>query len=99
MAKKTNIHPATNPSEPSIKFVKFTAEVIKITRKIKIKMLKIGLKKNKLILLNPKTRKEVNNCKRYLYFGDTLIKSSKKLINIRGIHNIDNETLPLKLLK
>ena len=99
MRKKTNIHPATNPSEPSIKFVKFIAAVIKITRKIKIKILKIGLNKNKLILLNPKIRKEVNNCKRYLYFGGTFIKSSKKLINIKGMHNKDNETLPSKLLK
>ena len=99
MRKKTNIHPATNPSEPSIKFVKFIDPVIKITRKIKIKILKIGLNKNRLILLNPKIRNEVNNWKRYLYFGETLIKSSKKLIPIKGIQNKDNETPLLKLLK
>ena len=34
----------------------------------------------------------------YLYFGDTLIKSSKKLINIKGIHNKDNEKIPSNLL-
>ena len=73
--------------------------VIKITRKIKIRILNIGLKKNKSILLNPKIRREVNNWKRYLYFGDTFIKSSKKLINIKGIHNKDNERLPSKFLK
>ena len=99
MRKKTNIHPATNPSEPSIKFVNLIIPVIKITRKMNIKIFKIGLNKNKFILLNPKIRKEVNNCKRYRYFGDTFIKSSKKLINIKGIHNKDNETVPSKLLK
>ena len=99
MRKKTNMHPATNPSEPSIKFVKLIADVIQITRKMKINILKIGLNKNKVILLNPKIKKEVNNWKRYLYFGDTFIKSSKKLINISGVHNKDIETLPSKLFK
>ena len=34
MRKKTNIQTATNPSEPSIKFVKFITAVIKITKEI-----------------------------------------------------------------
>ena len=99
MRKKTNIQPATNPSEPSIKFVKFIIAVIKITKKIKIKIFNIGPNKNKLILLNLRIRREVKSWKKYLYFGDTFIKSSKILINIKGIHNKDKETLPLKLLK
>ena len=99
MRKKTNIQPATNPSEPSIKFVKLITDVIQKTRKMKINILKIGLNKNKVILLNPKIKKEVNNWKRYLYFGDTFIKSSKKLINIKGIHNKDNEIFPSKFFK
>ena len=61
MRKKTNIHPATNPSEPSIKLVKLIVAVIQITRKTKINILKIGLNKNKFTLLNPKIKKEVNN--------------------------------------
>ena len=61
MRKKTNIHPATNPSEPSIKFVKFITAVMKITKKIKTNILNIGFNKNKLTLLNPKISKEVNN--------------------------------------
>ena len=73
--------------------------VIKITRKIKIKILNIGLAKNKLILLNLKIRRELNNWKRYLYFADTFIKSSKKLIKIKGILKKDNETLPSTFLK
>ena len=99
MRKKTNIQPATNPSEPSIKFVKFIIAVIKITKKIKIKIFNIGPNKNKLILLNLRIRREVKSWKKYLYFGDTFIKSSKILINIKGIHNKDNETLPSKFLK
>ena len=99
MRKKTNIQPATKPSEPSIKFVKFITEVIKITKKIKIKIFNIGPNKNKLILLNLRIRREVKSWKRYLYFGDTFIKSSKILINIKGIHNKDNETFPSIFLK
>ncbi len=99
MRKKTNIHPATNPSDPSIKFVKFITAVIKITKKIKIKIFNIGLNTNKLILLNLRIRREVKSWKRYLYFGDTFIKSSKILINIKGIHNKDNGTLDSKFLK
>ena len=66
---------------------------------MKIKVFKIGLNKNKLISVNSKIRKEVTNCKRYLYLGATFIKSSKKLINIKGIHKKDNETLFSELLK
>ena len=99
MRKKTNIHPATNPSEPSIKFVKFITAVIKITKEIKIKIFNIGFNKNKLISLNLRIRKDVKSWKRYLYFGDTFIKSSKILINIRGIHNKDNEIFSSKFLK
>lgn len=99
MRKKTNIHPATSPSEPSIKFVKFITAVIKTTKKIKIKIFNIGLNKNKLILLNLRIIREVKSWKRYLYFGDTLIKSSKILINIRGIHNKDNGKIPSEFFK
>ena len=98
MRKKTNIHPTINPSEPSIKFVKLIDAVIQITKKTKIKILRMGVDKNKSTSLKPKIRKEVNNWKMYLYFGDTLIKSSKKLINIKGIHNKDNEKIPSNLL-
>ena len=55
--KIINIHPATKPSEPSIKFVKFIAAVIKITRKNKIKKFNIGSKKkNKSIFPNLKIK-------------------------------------------
>ena len=55
--------------------------------------------KNKSILANLKTKMDVNNWKRYLYLGETLIKSSKKLIKIKGKHNIDRGKSLFQLFK
>ena len=71
---------------------------MKITRKIKIIKFKIGFKKNKSISPNLKTKNDVNSWTIYLYFGGTFIKSSNKLIKIKGIHNIDNGIFCAQLL-
>ena len=58
-----------------------------------------GLNKKRSIFPNINTKKDVKSWNRYLYLGDILTESSKKLIKINGVHNKDNGILTCQLLK
>ena len=60
---------------------------------------KIDLNFKCKLALPEKQLKDISKEKRYLYFGDTFIKSSKKLINIKGMHNKDNEIFTSKFFR
>jgi len=89
----TNIHPVTNPSDPSIKLVKLIIAVIIIIINDNKKIFLNDMPKNRLKLLNFRIRIDDKNCTKYLYIDRTLNKSSQRLINISGKHNSDKGNL------